>query len=58
MKQGTGWCKKRKILYNLISDQNGNTETIRLEAPDKRNSMFPFAEDARFAVYNIEVPML
>jgi len=45
-----------KVLYNLITDENGATERVPLSAPDRRYSQSPYTSMPRFSVVNVEVP--
>jgi len=47
-----------KILYDLITDENGTTETVSLSAPDKKYSQSPFINMPKFSVVDIEIPAL
>lgn len=45
-----------KVLYDLITDDNGATEAVPLSAPDKQYSVEPHTNMPRFSIVDIEVP--
>jgi len=45
-----------EILYDLMTDENGITETVPLSAPDRRYSRDPFTNMPRFSVVDVETP--
>lgn len=45
-----------KLLYELMSDENGLVKTVTLETPDKEASTDPYSTSPRFAVCDVEVP--
>lgn len=45
-----------KILYDLMTNENGATEAVPLSAPDKRYSQNPNTSMPRFSIVDVEVP--
>ena len=44
-----------RILYNLTTDNSGNTESIELEAPDKSHTLNPNDPGPFYGLYNVEI---
>ena len=44
-----------KVLYNLTTDKNGNTESVDLYAPNKNQTMTPFAPGPYYSTYDVEI---
>lgn len=47
---------KGNIIYELISDANGLTDKVPLDAPDKKYSLDPYSSMPRFSICDVEVP--
>lgn len=46
------------IIYELVANENGITEKVPLDAPDKKYSTEPYENRPRFFVYDVEVPFV
>ena len=47
-----------KLLYRLVTDKNGMTESVPLSAPDKSNSLSPEGDMPRYSTVNIVISAL
>ena len=45
----------RSVLQSLITDEDGNTESVSLPAPLRENSLSPNSAGAAYALYDVEI---
>jgi peptidoglycan hydrolase-like protein with peptidoglycan-binding domain len=47
---------ERRVLYDLTTDENGNTDTVPLTAPDREYSRDPYSVLPRYSVVDVDIP--